>query len=77
MAKVAPPTNKAAARPICANLVMILSKPICPTERTTDWPWLFPKVLSNLFKRWVRGDEVEQIEEEEDRSAVRRVLDDA
>jgi hypothetical protein len=29
------------------------------------------------FKRWVHGDEIKQIEEEEDRSAVRRVLDDA
>jgi len=29
------------------------------------------------FKRWVRGDEVKQIEEEEDRSEARRWLDDA
>jgi len=36
MAIVAPPTNKAAARPIRADYVMIFSKPICPTERTTD-----------------------------------------
>jgi hypothetical protein len=28
------------------------------------------------FKRWVHGDEMKQIEEEEDRSAVRRLVDD-
>jgi hypothetical protein len=28
-------------------------------------------------KRWMHGDPIKQIEEEEDRSAVRRVLDDA
>jgi hypothetical protein len=28
------------------------------------------------FKRWVHGDEIKQIEEEEDRSAVRRLADD-
>ena len=44
MAIVAPPTSKAAARPIRAGLVMIFSKPICPAERTTHWHWLFPNV---------------------------------
>jgi small-conductance mechanosensitive channel len=28
------------------------------------------------FKRWVHGDEIKQIEEEEGRSAVRRLVDD-
>ena len=28
------------------------------------------------YKRWVHGDEIKRIEEEEDRSAVRRSLDD-
>jgi len=28
------------------------------------------------FKRWVHGDEIKQIEEKEDQSAVRRWLDD-
>ena len=35
MAIVAPPTNKAAARPIRADLVMTFSKPDLPPERTT------------------------------------------
>jgi hypothetical protein len=34
-------------------------------------------VFVHGFKRWVHGDEIKQIEEEEDRSAVRRALDDA
>ena len=29
------------------------------------------------YNRWVHGDQIRQIEEEEDRSAVRRLLDDA
>ena len=28
------------------------------------------------FKRWVHGDEIKKIEEEENRSAVRRLADD-
>src|SRR5215469_15170399 len=32
MANVTPPSNKAAARPIHANLVMIFSKAICPSK---------------------------------------------
>jgi hypothetical protein len=28
------------------------------------------------FKRWLHGDEIKQIEQEEDRSAVRRLVDD-
>jgi hypothetical protein len=32
MAIVAPPANKAAVRPIRADLVMIFSKPITPTK---------------------------------------------
>jgi hypothetical protein len=35
MANVAPLSNKAAAKPIRADLVMIFSGPICPTEKTT------------------------------------------
>ena len=35
-ANVTPPSNKAAVRPIRADLVMIFSRPICPTEKTTD-----------------------------------------
>ena len=29
------------------------------------------------YDRWAHGDRIKQIEEEEDRSAVRRLLDDA
>jgi hypothetical protein len=29
------------------------------------------------YNRWVHGDQIKRIEEEEDRSAVRRLLDDA
>jgi hypothetical protein len=50
MAIVAPLTNKAAARPIRADLVMIFSKPICPGERTTHWHWLFPEVCNVSMK---------------------------
>jgi len=35
MAIVVPPTNKAAARPIRADLVMIFSKPTPPKEQRT------------------------------------------
>jgi hypothetical protein len=50
MAIVAPPANKAAVRPIRADLVMIFSKPICPGERTSHGHWLFPKVCNSAMK---------------------------
>jgi hypothetical protein len=49
MAIVAPPINKAAVRPIRADLVMISSRPICPTERTTHWHCPFQRLALARF----------------------------
>jgi hypothetical protein len=49
--------------------------------KSTQHEWCALVIATGVFvrgfKRWVRGDEIKQVEEEEDRSAVRRALDDA